>query len=128
MKNMSVIISKDEHRTIIVGAYEKYVINQSSNKGIELSIGPERRTRLSNEPQIRLSIPTGTKTLEGDLTTEKIPEIAIWPIPLKVLEDIQERTNGGIKIEDISEYSKEIEPGEEFFIRIKGYILMTTSQ
>lgn len=53
-----------------------------------------------------------------------MPEIAIWPIPLKVLEDIQERTNGDIRIEDISEY-KGAESGKEFFIRIKGYILIT---
>lgn len=124
---MSVVILKDEHRTIIVGAYEKYVINQSPDKGIELSIGPERPIdRLSHEPYIRLSIPTGTKTLEK-MVTENIPEIAIWPIPLKVLLDIQERTNGDIIVEDISDYSKEKEPGKEFFIRIKGYILMTTS-
>lgn len=125
---MSVIITKDESRTIIVGGYEKYVINYSPDKGIELSIGPERPTRLSNEPYIRLSIPTGTKTLERDLSTENIPEIVIWPIPLNVLVDIQERTNGDIRIEDISEYSREMEPGKEFFIRIKGYVLMTTSE
>ena len=59
------------------------------------------------------------------MTIENTPEIAIWPIPLKVLEDIQERTNGDIKIEDISGYYKGIEPGKEFFIRIKGYILIT---
>ena len=123
---MSVVISKDKDRTIIIGAYEKYVINQS-DKGIELSIGPERPTdRLSKEPYIRLSIPSGTKTLEKAII-KNIPEIAIWPIPLKVLEDIQERTNGDIRIEDVSEYSKETEPGKEFFIRIKGYILMTSS-
>lgn len=125
---MSVIITKDEHRTIIVGGYEKYVINYLPDKGIELSIGPERPTRLSKEPYISLSIPIGTKTIERDISTENIPEIAIWPIPLNVLVDIQERTNGDIMIEDISEYSKEIEPGKEFFIRIKGYVLMTTSE
>jgi len=123
---MSVIISKDEHRTIIAAADEKYVINQSPDKAIELSIGHAKPTeRLSNEPEIRLSIPVGTKTLERDAIIENIPEIVIWPIPLKVLEDIQERTNGDIKIEDISEYSKGIEPGKEFFIRIKGYTLIT---
>ena len=123
---MSVIISKDEHRTIIAAAGERYVINQYPDKGIELSIGPAKPTeRLSNEPEIRLSIPARTKTLERDAIVESAPEVTIWPIPLKVLEDIQERTNGDIKIEDISEYNKKIEPGKEFFIRIKGYILIT---
>lgn len=32
---MSVIISKDEHRTIIATADERYVINQYPDKGIE---------------------------------------------------------------------------------------------
>jgi hypothetical protein len=124
---MSVIVSKDKDMTIILGAYEKYVIKQYPEKGIELSIAPERPTRLSNEPKILLSIPVGTKTIEGELIKEN-PEIVIWPIPLKVLEDIQERTNDDIIVEDVSEYSKEIKPGEEFFIRIKGYVLMTTNQ
>jgi len=125
---MSVIVSKDEDRTIILGAYEKYVIKQSPNKEIQLSIAPERPTRLSNEPKIILSIPIGTKTLEGEMITENMPEVVIWPIPLNVLIDIQERTNGDIRIEDISEYSEKKEPGKEFFIRIKGYVLMTTNE
>lgn len=125
---MAVIISKDESRTIILAAYEKYVINQSPDRRIELSIGPERQERLSNEPHIRVSIPAGTKTLEGDIVTEDIPEIVIWPIPLKVLEDIQERTSNDIRIEDMSEYSKEAQPGQELFIRIKGCILLRTNQ
>ena len=91
---MSVIISKDEHKTIIAAVDERYVINQSPDKGIELSIGPAKPTeRLSNEPEIRLSIPAGTKTLERDAIIESAPEVTIWPIPLKVLGDIQERTN-----------------------------------
>ena len=125
---MSVVVSKDEDRTIILGAYVKYVIKQSSDKGIELSIWPEMPTRLSNEPKIILSIPVGTKTLEREMNTENIPEIVIWPIPLNVLIDIQERTNGDIRIEDVSEYSEKKEPGKEFFIRIKGYILMTSNE
>jgi hypothetical protein len=125
---MSVIVSKDEDRTIILGAYEKYVIKQSPNKEIQLSIAPESPTRLSNEPKIILSIPVGTKTLEGEMITENIPEVVIWPIPLNVLIDIQERTNGDIRIEGISEYSEKKEPGKEFFIRIKGYVLMTTNE
>lgn len=40
--------------------------------------------------------------------------------------DIQERTNGDIRVEDVSEYNKKVEHGEEFFIRIKGYIIITT--
>lgn len=123
---MSVVISKDESRTIIVTVDERYVINQSPDKGIELSIGSIRPERLSNELEARLSIPIGTKTQERDAIIEDTPEIAIWPIPLKVLEDIQERTNGDIRVEDISEYNKDVEPGKEFFIRIKGYILITT--
>ena len=125
---MSVVVLKDKDRTIILGAYEKYVVKQSPDQGIELSIAPERPERLSNEPKIILSIPVGTKTLERDTITGNIPEIVIWPIPLKVLEDIRERTNGNIIVEDVSEYSKETEPGKEFFVRIKGYILMTTNQ
>lgn len=125
---MSIVVSKDKDRTIILGAYEKYVIKQFPDKGIELSIAPERPTTLSNEPKIILSIPAGTKTLERDTIIENTPEIVIWPIPLKVLEDIWERTKGDIKIEDVSEYSKEAEPGKEFFVRIKGYVLMTTNQ
>lgn len=122
---MSIIIHKDESRTVIAGAYEKYDINQSSDKVIKVYIGPETPERLSNEPKIILSIPPGTKTIKGSIT-EDIPEIVIWPIPLNVLYDIQERTNGDIRVEDIAEYDKEKEPGEEFFIRIKGYILMTS--
>lgn len=118
---MSVIVHKDESRTVIAGAYEKYDINQSSDKR------PERPTRLSNEPKIILSIPPGTKTLEGG-TPADITEISIWPIPLKVLEDIQDRTNGDIRVEDIAEYSEKKEPGKEFFIRIKGYILLTSEE
>lgn len=124
---MSVVIHKDESRTLIIGAYEKYDINQSSDKGIQLYIGPQRPERLSYEPKIILSIPLGTKTLEGGMHTDA-PEISIWPIPLKVLEDIQERTNGDIRVEDIAEYSEKKEPGKEFFIRIKGYILMTSEE
>lgn len=104
------------------------MIKQFPEKGIELSIAPESPTRLSKEPKIILSIPVETKTIEREMISENIPEIAIWPIPLNVLIDIQERTNGNIRIEDISEYSKEKEPGKEFFIRIKGYILMTTNE
>lgn len=122
---MSVIISKDEQRTIIATMDEKYVINQVPDKGIELSIGSMGPAeRFSYRPEIRLSIPIGTKTLEKDTTIGNIPEITIWPIPLNVLTDIQERTNGDIKVEDISDYVKETEPGKEFFIRIKGYILI----
>ena len=123
---MSVIILKDEHKTMIVTVDKRYVINQYPDKGIELSIEIIKPTeRFPNELEVRLSIPIGTKTLERDAITESAPEVTMWPIPLKVLEDIQERTNGDIKIEDISEYNKKIEPGKEFFIRIKGYILIT---
>jgi hypothetical protein len=122
---MSVIVSKDESRTIIVGANERYVINQDSDKNIELSIGTMRPERLSNELQAKLSIPTGTKTQEKDKIVATTPEIMIWPIPLNVLMDIQERTNGDIRIEDVADYNKKTKPGEEFFIRIDGYILFT---
>jgi hypothetical protein len=126
---MSVVLHKDESRTLIIGAYEKYDINQSPDKGITLYIGPERPERLSNEPKISLSIPAGSKTLDVEKNKEKnIPEIVIWPVPLNVLIDIQERTNGNIRVEDVAEYSKETKPGEEFFIRIKGYVLMTTNE
>lgn len=61
---MSVVVSKDENRTIIVSANEKYVINQSHEKGIVLSIGPRSPIeRLSKEPSIELSTPAGTKTI-----------------------------------------------------------------
>jgi hypothetical protein len=124
---MSVVIHKDESRTLIIGTYEKYDINQSPDKEIQLYIGPQRPKRLSYEPKIVLSIPPRTKTLEGG-TTAGTPEISIWPIPLKVLEDIQERTNGDVRVEDIAEYSEKKEHGKEFFIRIKGYILMTSEE
>lgn len=123
---MSAVILKDETRTIIAAADDKrYTITQYPAKGIELSIGTIKSERLSNELEIRLSIPIGTKTQEREAIIEDTPEIVIWPIPLKVLEDIQERTNGDIKIEDLSEYDKKSEPGKEFFIRIKGYFLIT---
>lgn len=122
---MSVVILKDEHRTIIVTVDKRYVINQYPDKGIELSIETIKPERFSNELEVRLSIPIGTKTLERDAITENAPEVTMWPIPLKVLEDIQERTNGDIKVEDVSEHVKDVEPGKELFIRIKGYILIT---
>ena len=122
---MSVIILKDEYRTIIVTVDKRYVINQFPDKGIELSIETIKPEKFSNELEVRLSIPIGTKTLEKDVVKEITPEVTMWPIPLKVLEDIQERTNGDIKVEDVSEHVKDVEPGKELFIRIKGYILIT---
>lgn len=122
---MSVVLSKDESETIIVGANERYVIDQDPAKNIELSIEPIQPERLSNELYAKLSIPAGTKTLEIDKIVAITPEIVIWPIPLNVLMDIQERTNGDIRVEDIAEYNKKSEPGESFFIRIDGYILIT---
>lgn len=123
---MSVIISKDEHETIIVTVDKRYRINQYPDEGIMLSIETIKPIeRFSNELEVRLSIPIGTKSVEKDAITETAPEVTMWPIPIKVLEEIQERTNGDIKIEDISEYTKKAEPGKEFFIRIKGYILIT---
>lgn len=122
---MSVVILKDEYRTIIVTVDKRYVINQFPDKGIELSIETIKPEKFSNELEVRLSIPIGTKTLEKDAVKEITPEVTMWPIPLKVLEDIQERTNGDIKVEDVSEHVKDVEPGKELFIRIKGYILIT---
>ena len=120
---MSVIISKSEHTTIIATANNKYTINQSPSKGIELLIGSTKMTKRPNELGIRLWIPYGTKTSEGVI--ENAAEIAIYPIPLKVLEDIRERTNGDIEIEDVTEDAGE-EDGKEFYMRTKGYILMAT--
>lgn len=57
---------------------------------------------------------------------EDATEIAIYPIPLKVLDDIRERTKGGIGVEDVSEHYEETEAGKEFFSRIKGYIILAT--
>ncbi len=122
---MSVVILKDEYRTIIVTVDKRYVINQFPDKGIELSIETIKPERFSNELEVRLSIPIGTKSVEKGAITETAPEVTMWPIPLKVLEDIQERTNGDIKVEDVSEHVKDVEPGKELFIRIKGYILIT---
>lgn len=124
---MSVIVSKDESRTIIVTTDKRYVITQSPDKEIKLSVEHMYPTdRLSYELGIILTIPAGIKTLTIDTSAENTPEIFIWPIPLKVMVDIQERTNGDIRVEDVSEYNKKVEHGEEFFIRIKGYILITT--
>lgn len=81
---MSVVISKDKNVTIIAAVDKRYAITQYPNKGIELSIGTIKSERLSNELEIRLAIPIGTKTQEGD-AVEDTPEIVIWPIPLKVL-------------------------------------------
>jgi len=122
---MSVIVSKDESETIIIGANERYIINQDPDKNIELSIGPMKPERLSNELKAKLSIPVGTKTLERDKIVAITSEIMLWPIPLNVLMDIQERTNGDIRVEDLAEYNKETKPRENFFIRIDGYILVT---
>jgi len=121
---MSVIISKSEDRTIIATTNRKYTISQSPSKGIELLICSAKMARTpSDELGIRLWIPYGTKTPKEVI--ENAAEIAIYPIPLKVLEDIQERTNGEIEIEDVTEEAGE-EDGKEFYMRTKGYILMAT--
>lgn len=118
---MSVIISKNEFSTIIATENKKYTINQSPSKGIEILIGPIRPK--SDDITIRLWLPVKTKSQEQ--IVENDAEISLYPIPLKVLEDIQERTNRELEIVDIAEEAGE-EAGKEFYMRTKGYILMTT--
>lgn len=119
------ILSKDKYTTVIVTEHRKYTINQSPSKGIEVIIECKKlpKDRPIDELAIRFWIPVGTKSPE--MVTEDANEISIYPVPKKVLEDLQERTEIDLKIEDVSEESGE-EAGKEFYMRTKGYILMGT--
>lgn len=75
---MSVIISKDEHETIIVTVDKRYRINQYPDEGIMLSIETIKPIeRFSNELEVRLAIHIGTKSVEKDAITETAPEVTM---------------------------------------------------
>lgn len=117
------ILLKYKYRTVITTENKKYTIEESPNKGIEMLIEPARPNIL-DEFTIRLWIPVGTKSSEQVI--ESGAEVSIYPIPKKVLEDIQERTNKNLYIEDVSEYYGYKESGKGFFIRANGHILLAT--
>lgn len=119
------ILSKDEYSTVVITDNREYTISQSPSKGIEVMIESRKppRDRPIDELTVRFWIPVGTES--PPMVTFDTNEVAIYPVPKKVLEDLQERTKGDLKIEDVAEEAGE-EPGKEFYMRTKGYILMGT--